>query len=150
MKPTRAVGIYRILPHTADAGFEATASDLGELFKAAGRAVADLSGEAPPGTPATAVDHVELAAVDLPGLAFAWLNELVGLIETRHGVIVQVDVEAVGESTTGGCFLRGRAGTAPFDSPAVRPRRHVKAATFHGLRVERGGQTWTMVAYLDV
>lgn len=150
MAGTADAGRYRILPHTADACFEATAPDLEPLFEAAARAVADLSGDAPSGTRGTAIDPVELAAADLPGLAFAWLNELIGLIETRRGAIVDVDVEAVDPSAATGCELRGRVVTAAYDGAGVRPRRHVKSATFHGLRVERVGRRWRMVAYLDM
>lgn len=142
-------GRHRLLPHTADLGLEASSSSLAGAFEAAGRALAEVAGEAPAGTAPAQREHVELTAPDLEGLAFAWLNELIGVVEAHRGAIVDVAVRSV-RRTADGSRLVADVGLAPFDGTAVRPRQPVKSATFHRLRAERTAARWTLTAYLDL
>jgi SHS2 domain-containing protein len=162
---------HRLLPHTADTGFEARGPDLAAAFEEAGYALAamtaDIAPEALVELAAEALpplDDVRLEGRDLPALAFAWLDELVGRIDL-DGALAAVEVEAVeeraGAPASGGTqdeaepavtwTLRARLATLPFDGARVRRRADVKAATYHGLEVAPdpdGG--WRLTAYLDV
>lgn len=148
---------HELLPHTADAGLRARALDLPSLFEEAAAALGELAADVDPGAPADEIP-VELTAGDLAGLAFAWLNELIGLADARAAAVAGARVEAVvdrpcsapvepGERAVG---LRATVALVPCDRGA-RPRLDVKSATYHRLAVERApGGGWTLTAYLDV
>jgi len=142
---------HEALPHTADVGLRAEAPDLPALFEEAAAALAELAADVPPG--ARGVERrVERSAVDLEGLAFAWLDELIGLGEAEGSAIGPTTVEAVGEH--GGpeapWLLRARVRLVPYGPDGARPRVGVKSPTYHGLRVEAHLGGWALTAYLDV
>ncbi len=162
---------HRILPHTADAGIAAEGPTLEALFEEAAAAVAELSADvdaaalAPGDGQAEARGggaaaggsspraplvrrSVELSAPDLVGLAFAWLNECIGLVDVA-GAIVGCRVFAVAEGPDG-ARLRASVDLVPFDGVRVRRRADVKSATYHGLAVERIPGGWSLTAYLDL
>jgi len=169
---------HRLLPHTADTGFEALGPDLATAFEEAGYALAGLTADIAPeallelGPQALPpLSAVRIEGRDLPSLAFAWLGELVGRVDV-DGALAAVEVDAVegGPSTVGngdagamaaadgeaampteGWRLLARVATLPFDGVRVRRRADVKAATYHGLAVEADpGGGWRLTAYLDV
>jgi SHS2 domain-containing protein len=94
---------------------------------------------------------VEIEADDLVGLAFAWLNELIGLAQARGEAVSRTEVSAVEETATG-WRLRARAVFEPYtdDGGAARARLDVKSATFHRLEVGPADGGWVLTAYLDV
>lgn len=144
-RPDRVFRRHETIPHTADVGIRAEAPDLAGLFEEAAMAVAEIAADARAGAPAEAGPTIELAAADLPGLAFAWLNELIGLADI-HGPLDRAEVAAVEAVPDGGWRLRG---CAAFGAGA-RPRLDIKSATYYGLVVERAGGGWRLTAYLDV
>ncbi|HXG40657.1 MAG TPA: archease [Candidatus Limnocylindrales bacterium] len=148
MRDGTAVRGHELLPHTADARLRAWAPDLAGVFEEAALALAELSADV--GAPAGTGERIpiEVEAVDLPGLAFAWLNELIGLADV-HGAIAGVRVEAVERTSGDGWRLRGEARFVPFDG-AARPRIDVKSATYHGLTVEEAETGWRLMAIVDL
>ncbi len=148
---------HRLLPHTADAGIEASAPRLPELFEEAALALAELTsdrltavgGDAGGAASGGPTERVELVAPDLPALAFAWLDELIGRIDAGASALAATEVRAI-EPVGGGWRLEAGVRLVPFDGVRVRRRAEAKSATYHGLTVEptRGG--WRLVAYLDV
>jgi SHS2 domain-containing protein len=159
---------HRSEGHTADAAVCAWASSLPALFEEAAMALVDLADVVPPGTQATEWHDVEVRADDLDGLAFAWLNELIGLIEVAHHAIVATAVGVIGDATVieesapvssplvvratpgpAAWCLVGRVGLHAYDD-VVQALRHVKAATFHGLRVTQAPAGWSLHAVVDL
>jgi len=146
--------MHRALPHTADAGFLAAASDLPALFREAATALSEISAEVSPGVPASVWHAVELEAADLPALAYAWLNELITLRDIHHGAVVATSLVQVdgpsGDNAVGKWTLRGQVGLRPYIDGGVRALREPKSATYHGLVLKRSGGCWTLRAYLDL
>ncbi len=141
------------LPHTADAGLRAWAPNLPALFEEAARALAETAADLPPQPGLGVPEAIELAAGDPVGLVFAWLNELIGLADSRGAALVRTEVDRVDAHEASGhpaWRMRGHAWFLPTDGELVRRRIDVKSATYHGLAVERAGEGWTLVAYLDV
>jgi SHS2 domain-containing protein len=139
----------------------AAPTQAGEGPGAAGSGPAEAPGsgpaEAPGSGPATGGGSepgaivrrsVELSAPDLVGLAFAWLNECIGLVDVV-GAIVGCRVFAV-DARPDGARLRASVDLVPFDGVRVRRRADVKSATYHGLAVEPVAGGWTLTAYLDL
>jgi SHS2 domain-containing protein len=146
--------MYRELPHTADAGFMAAASDLPALFREAATALAEISAEIAPGVVPSIWHPVELEAHDLPALAYAWLNELIALRDIHHGAVLAtrlVQVDGPSDDAAGGTWsLRGRVGLRPYVEGGVRVLQEPKSATYHGLVLKRSDGCWTLRAYLDL
>lgn len=155
---------HSLLPHTADTGLEARGPDLAATFEEAGLALAGLTADIAPeallalgGSEAAGAGRlpplvaVRLEGRDLPALAFAWLDELVGRVDL-DGALAAVEVgEVVEDPSAGAWVLRARVATLPFDGIRVRRRADVKSATYHALEVAPdadGG--WRLTAYLDV
>jgi SHS2 domain-containing protein len=145
---------HSLIPHTADAGFTAAAPGVSALFEEAALALSELSFDIDPGLGPTSTEAIELAAGDVVGLAFAWLNELIGLTELHRAALLGTsvhirapdgDAAAAGEWT-----LRAVCDLRRFAAGGARPRRPPKSATFHGLTVRPAERGWEMVAYLDV
>ncbi len=150
---------HQILAHTADAGLRAQAADLATLFAEAAAALAELGADVDPYAVGLPVERVELEALDLPGLAYAWLNELISLADARRaalrgGVVESLEQVAppgeAGDEASRSWRLVGRVRLAAFDDRAVRARLGVKSATYHGLRVEPVEGGWALTAYLDI
>jgi SHS2 domain-containing protein len=146
--------MHRELPHTADAGFMAAASDLPALFREAATALSEISAEIAPGLAPSIWHAVELEAGDLPALAYAWLNELIALRDIHHAAVVAaslVQVDGPSNDGAGGTWsLRGRVGLCPYIEGGVRVLREPKSATYHGLVLKRSDGCWTLRAYLDL
>ncbi len=110
-----------------------------ELFAEAARAVARQCGPVK-GEPGP-WEHIELSARDQATLLVDWLNELLALseIEGRAYAYMQALTVRDGALTA---EVRGRK-VSRWQSP-------VKAATYHGLSLERQGSRWKAVVLLDV
>lgn len=145
---------HEAIAHTADVGLRATGPDLAALFEEAAAALADLMADVAGGAAALPDETVRLEAADLPALAYAWLNELVGLADARRATLVATTVERLDRTVLLGPVDRWRlvgvVSLAPLADPAVRPRLGVKSATYHRLAVEAVPDGWAMTAYLDV
>jgi SHS2 domain-containing protein len=122
------------LEHTGDAGIEARADSLRELFETAARGMLELIAETGRIEERETVDfHVEGA--DPAGLLVAFLGELHSLHDARGLLFRRVEV-------TG---LTGRTAAGRAHGERHDPARHVviapiKAVTYHGAEVveERG------------
>ncbi len=138
---------HELLAHTADAGLTAVGPTLAGVLEEAAAALAELAADTQ-GAESAVVPTGRIAARDLPALAFAWLNELLGLAESRDAALVRATVLRAVE-TDDGWEVEGRAYVAPYGGE-VRARRQVKAVTFHRLSVEEGPDGWTLTAYVDL
>jgi SHS2 domain-containing protein len=139
---------HHALPHTADAGIEASGPDVAAVLEEAALGLADLMAEADPGAAATVRESVDLTTDDLPALVYAWLNELIGLADLHRAAVVAVEADPVAVGPP--WRLAARIGLRPFDAGGVRPGRGVKSATYHGLIVDGSGEGWVVRAYLDI
>jgi SHS2 domain-containing protein len=150
---------HETLEHTADAGLRATSSDLGGLFVEAAAALAELAADVAPEAAGIALERIELEAADLVGLAYGWLNELIGLADIRRAALAGTSIDLLeeippppdgGDEVSWRWRLIGSARFVALDDRTARSRLGVKSATYHGLRVDPVERGWTLTAYLDV
>lgn len=111
--------------------------------------MAELGADIPPGTPLEERPCATLTGDDLPGLAFGWLNELLGLAGAEGAALAGGRILRL-EERDGAWTLEGTARLAVYGPEAARFRRDVKAVTFHRLAVEDGPGGWTLTAYADL
>ncbi len=140
---------YEFLAHTAEIGVRAWGKDLPEAFAEAARGMfavmyeTDSVGE-------TLVRRVEVSAPDPEALLVEWLNALLYQATVDHAVFGRFDVAVEPPKDGGEWRLRAAIYGEPVD-----PKRHqfgleVKAATYHGLRVQTANGRAEVEVILDV
>jgi SHS2 domain-containing protein len=118
---------HRWLDHTSEVQLQVGAESLGGLAAEAGRALGRLLLRGAAAEPAGPARELEVSSVDREALLVDWLNEILFVAETQLWVPVEIDVQQASATR-----LRAAArGVAVQEPPS-----NVKAATFHGLRVE--------------
>lgn len=135
-------GRYEFLEHTADVGIRAAGSTPEEVFAAVGEGVAEILGVWSEGEGEEREVHVE--ASDPEALLVSWVDELLYLQEAGDAVFGGLEVDRVGERE-----LSARVRVAPAAGRELEGQ-HVKAATYHRLRLAREEGGWVGEIYLDV
>jgi SHS2 domain-containing protein len=113
--------------HTSEIELHVRAGSLGDLLAEAGRALAEVeltSANCVPGGPARTI---RVSSSDREALLVAWLNELIFLADIDRWVAMDFSIDLADETE-----VRARASGVTLQWAPSR----VKAATFHGLRVE--------------
>jgi SHS2 domain-containing protein len=130
--------------HTADVGFEVEAPTLEGVFERAalglGRTIADADEIA-----ARSRRTVTIRADDRAALLHDFLHALLLLAQVEGFLFEGVEVTAINE----GC-IRAEVAGEPLDPARHHLHGEVKAVTWHGLAVERRGDTWRARVILDV
>lgn len=129
----------------ADVAFKAWGKTLDELFANAAKAMFEVI---------VNTEQVEqrierelmLGGEDLPNLMFNWLNELLYYVDAENLVFSYFEV-SVDESKL---ELRAKCRGEPIDPEKHELRTHVKAATYHKLRVEKKDGLWEVFVLLDI
>jgi protein archease len=135
---------FRMLDHTGDLGVVVSGESLSDLFAAAGVLLSQLL------TDPSRVREVEVRSLDLQAdspeqLMVAWLNEL--LYHREVGEFLWRTVEA---RTRNGTRLAATLKGETFQTGRHVPRRGLKAATYHQLRISRGRRAWSARIIFDV
>ncbi len=138
----------RQLEHTADVGFEVTAASLAGVFTGAAQALLGVIFEGGPPAAEGEPKELELEAPDLETLLVRWLDELIYRVQTLGEVPVQTRVRL--EPGDAGWRLSAELKVVPFARLADRFAGEVKAATYHGLRIEQEDGRWRARVILDV
>jgi len=138
----------RMLEHTADVGFEVEAATLAEVFEAAAEALLRVMFEGGLPRRGRRRERLVLAAPDLETLLVRWLDELIYRVQTRAEVPVRTRVRL--EKVPEGQRLEAELDLLPFEEVQDRFAGEVKAATYHGLRVEPTEAGWAASVILDV
>ena len=130
---------YEEVGHTAEWSIRVWAPSMTELFIEAARgmlSLVDLDAEQ-----AAEADwrEISLRADDHEALLVKWLHEILFVLETRYVACSEFEIR-VQESPE----LSGRI----KEVPAARPKKHIKAVTYHELDIqERGGRLETMIVF---
>ena len=136
--------MYRLFEHTADFGFHVEADTLPALLAETGRALVSLLVERPAAVQARDVVTVSLTADRLDDLLFDYLSELVYRFSAHGFVPAEQAIE------TDGVQLRATLRGEPYDAERHGPGCEVKAATYHGLTLERTDAGYVAEVIVDV
>jgi len=124
---TRLLPSHEVRPHTSEIELHIRAGWLGDLLAEAGRALGEVqltSADCVLGGP---VRPIRVSSSDRAALLVDWLNELIFLRDIDRWVAMDFSID-LAEATE----VRARASGVTLQRAPSR----VKAATFHGLRVE--------------
>ena len=132
---------HRWVDHTSEVQLQVGAESLGGLAAEAGRALGLLllrgEGRAPAGMART----LEVESADREALLVDWLNEILFVAETETWVPLEFEIREASPT---------RLRAAVLGVSVEEPPSHVKAATFHGLRVTEGEDGFHAEVIFDV
>jgi len=124
---TRVLPSHELRQHTSEIELHIRAGSLGDLLAEAGHALAEMqltSADCVPGGPAR---PIRVLSPDREALLVDWLNELIFLADIDRWVAMDFSIDLADDTE-----VRARASGVTLEWAPSR----VKAATFHGLRVE--------------
>jgi SHS2 domain-containing protein len=117
---------------------------LEELFSNAALAMLSLACDLE--TVKETVHHkIEATGEDLESLLYAWLAEVLAVMDGERLVLRRVTVAFFGEGR-----VRGVAHGEPLDRARHRTGVAIKAVTFHQFAVENSGDGWRARVFLDL
>ena len=141
---------HRLLDHTGDTAIEVSANTEEELMVESTRALSSViidteAGEAPRLAQSRAI---ELEAEDGESLLVDFLNELIFFFDSEGflGYDLEIDELSLGSPAV----LRANVRGEKFDPERQVFLTEVKAATFHGVRIEREPAGLRAVVVLDL
>lgn len=132
---------YEEIEHTADVAIRATGTDLADLFRNAAIGMKSLMITAfEPHNPADTV-FLHLESDDAEELLVDWLSELAYLAESRGLLFHQFDF----------AFLSDRRLEATLCGRRVDSiEKHIKAVTYHNLKIEKTESGYETTVVFDV
>jgi SHS2 domain-containing protein len=135
---------FEILEHPADIGFRAWGRTRKELFENAALALFSLACDL------ETVKESESRAIEVSGseaetLLYAWLAELLGVAEAEHVVFRRAKVSSVSANR-----VQATAYGEAFDRQRHQRGTHIKAVTFHQLKMEESAEGWCAQVFLDL
>jgi SHS2 domain-containing protein len=131
---------YSFEEHTGEVRVRLDAERLEDLFVEAGRALGEILGVRHESAEAD-VERISLSARDHESLLCAWLDELIFQNERSGLIYDEIVIEELGEDHLRATVEGGRM---------AELRTPVKAATLHGLKIERTRDGFTARVVLDV
>jgi SHS2 domain-containing protein len=140
----RDVAGFEVFAVTADKGIRAWGPDLPEVFVNAARGMWSLMVE-PGSARADRIISVRVEANDREALLVAWLNELLYFHEVEEFVAAEFAITHLTDTTLG-AEVRGER----MDRARHTLVGHVKAATYHLLRVAPREGGWEAQVVVDV
>ena len=132
---------YEELGHTADVGLRVRAGSAAALYACAAEGLFSLLGAEPVNEPLRRAT-VNVAAFDAESLLVQWLNELLFQHETEAVVLGRCRVTAWSPERL--------TAEVAWHRPVHPPHTHIKAVTYHLLRVAETGDGWLAEVYFDL
>jgi SHS2 domain-containing protein len=133
---------FEELGHTAEIGLRVYAGAPPELFACAASAMFSLLRAAPDRNAAMIERSVSVESIDTDSLLIDWLNELLYLYETTGALFSECYIT----DWTPTRLEATVAGRKPQQPPAM----HIKAVTYHQLRITASPDGWTAEIYFDI
>lgn len=135
---------FEVIEHTADVGIAGYGVDLREAFANAAYGLFSLIADIDSVSEDVRRD-VEVTADNREELLVAWLNELIYLFEVEGVLFSRFDIAELGQTK-----LKAACRGEKIDHRRHRIKTGVKAATYHMLRVEQGGDGCRVQVLLDI
>jgi SHS2 domain-containing protein len=135
---------FEILEHPADVGFLAHGAALAELFENSALAMLSLACDLE--TISEIDQHkIEACGEDLESLLYAWLAEVLAVMDAERLVFKRVAVTTLNEGR-----VRGVAYGESLNRERHRMGVAIKAVTLHQFAVENTGDEWRARVFLDL
>ena len=136
--------MFRAIDHTADIGLLIKGKNKEELFAEAARGMFSIvAGGRINGKLKVKSLKLEVTGPTLEELLVSFLNELLYLAEKEKAIFNRFEVEI--KKIKNRFYLQGR-----IKENSQVPKREVKAATYHNLKVEKKDNFWQTTIIFDV
>ena len=140
------IPLVEFFEHTADLGIRIIADDPSALFRAAAEGLFDCIVVNRDAVEPIESEPVDLRADSIEDLLLAWLNELIFRCETRHRLYSRFDVSVSEDFLS----LQGTISGESIDATKHILDHEVKAATRHGLFLEKIDEIWKAEVIVDI
>jgi SHS2 domain-containing protein len=137
---------YKMLDAGSDAGIVATSFTLEGVFRDIALGMYSMAADLGE-VRASEVEKVEVQSHSLEGLLVAWLNELVYLLDARGFVAGKVEIISLDQEDF---RLMAVLGGESLDTLRHGHGLLIKAATYHGLRIDKQDGRWSAQVMLDI
>ena len=137
---------FELLANPADVKLRTHGATLEEAFAGVVTALSALVGGTAAPTESATAHELDLAARDVEGLLFDFLDELILLQDVEDAVVTRAESVEI-EETADGYRLTAVVRVAPISADS--PLLDVKAPTYSEMLIEGNGE-WTIEAVLDV
>jgi SHS2 domain-containing protein len=135
---------YEYLDISGDAGIRAAGDNLDELFINAALGMYGLVTDPESIRGETAV-IIDVKSHSIEGLLVGWLNELIFQLDTYGFIGRKVKILKLGDED-----ISAEVTGEEFDPGRHERRLLLKAATYHGLRIEKHDGGWTAEVIFDI
>ena len=136
--------MFRAIDHTADIGLLIKGKNKEELFAEAARGMFSIvAGGRINGKLKVKSLKLEVTGPTLEELLVSFLNELLYLAEKEKAIFNRFEIEI--KKIKNRFYLQGR-----IKENSQVPKREVKAATYHNLKVEKKDNFWQTTIIFDV
>ncbi len=142
--PDEPRGECHAIEHTADIGLRCRAPSLSSLFECAARAMFELIVPLDSVEPAESVP-VAVKAASLEELFVTWLEELLYIWESKRILLSAFAISKISSDA-----LEAEVKGESYDAGRHDLQSEIKAATYHGLQIERKGDGWEVQVIFDV
>ena len=135
---------YEIIDHTADIGIKVYGKRLEELVVNAARGMFDITADLDGLKPSTSI-KIELKAANAEELLIAWLDELIYNFYTKKIIFSEFKIESLTDTN-----IRAEAFGKHIGDKRSRLKTEIKAATYHGLNIDKTGENYQVQIIFDV
>jgi len=142
--PDEPAGECHTVEHTADIGVRCKAPTLERLFECAARAMFEIIVPLDSVEPVRRVP-VAVKAASLEELFVGWLEELLYIWESKRILLSSFEVSKISTDS-----IEAEVAGEPYDAGRHDLQSEIKAATYHGLQIERTGDVWEVQVIFDV
>ena len=142
--PAEPAGECHTIEHTADIGVRCKAPTLERLFECAARAMFELIVSLDSVEPAESVP-VAVNAASLEELFVTWLEELLYVWESKRILLSSFAVRKISSGS-----LEAEVAGEAYNAGRHDLQSEIKAATYHGLQIERKQDGWEVQVIFDV
>ena len=136
--------LYSLIEHTADMGIRVKGHDVRHLFRKAAQAVFSIiAHQEKVINPGQQSFEIELKADNLEELLVNWLNELISLASAKEMIFFDFKLLKITERILQAVVYGSSAAN-------YRMKTEIKAATYHGLKLEKVPSGWQAEVIFDV
>ena len=139
---------FKFTEHTADTYIEASGNNMEEAFSNIAVGLGFLMVESD-NVDEKIQKKIEVSAEDKESLLFDFLSELLILQDSEGLVFHHVCVERI-EKKVDGWFLTAKAKGEKFNPEKHEQGTHVKAITYHDMRIEEEKETFKVKVLVDI
>jgi len=144
----RGLPKFEILEHTSDVYVRASGDDLLDAFVGLGMGLTSVIVRNPESVARKERREISVEANGLEELVFLWLAELIYLFDVSSFLFRGFEGQI--RSKRGKLFIQGAATGDVYDASRHRPGTHVKAVTYHDMKIEADKKRTTITVLLDI